>query len=110
MLLGSPGDRVSRALYDDDRIAAGWPTRRDPVNAGHLECVTHHANEPVISPFLRPSHVRRYVGGLESLDDTSDHASRYSQPLRLSQRIAESCVRINIMVIIMKLWNCRLSV
>ena len=27
-----------------------------------------------------------------------------------SQRIAESCVTINIIVIIMKLWNCRFSV
>ena len=27
-----------------------------------------------------------------------------------SQRLAESCLAVNIMVIIMKLWNCRFSV
>ena len=31
-------------------------------------------------------------------------------PKTSSQRIAESCAAINIIVIIMKLWNCRFSV
>ena len=40
----------------------------------------------------------------------SDHSAIQPAPNTSSRRIAESCVTINIIVIIMKLWNCRFSV
>src|SRR5262245_53960035 len=39
---------------------------------------------------------------------TSEPLRKYSQDF-LPHRIAESCLAVNIIVIIMKLWNCRFS-
>src|SRR6266404_9492839 len=41
---------------------------------------------------------------------TRDRSSLHFHPKTSSQRIAESCVNGNIIVIIMNLWNCRFSV
>src|SRR6476659_5487087 len=49
----------------------------------------------------------------QTLRGRANHRAREppkSTPKTSSQRITESCVEINIMVRIMKLWNCRFSV